>query len=370
MQTPSPTSVSPPAKMSEVGSLNLSGGNPYRVYTVDAAFIASKDVFAYFYVSARENVLEADILARKLVANELVKVRLSDFKKVSALSVSGYPIFDPTGEFAYLAGSGRIVKVRLSDFAEVKTLLLEEISPAAGVVDAKGEYGYFSAWSENQDGEGVTQEVVKVRLSDLTVAGSVKLVEKAALIQASRVGLIDAGGKFAYFDAQPEKTTASFDDDWKLSKIRLEDFTKTEEIAFSAREVGQVLSGAIDPKGEFAYIGTTGLVFGGSSKLLKIRLSDMRTEEGLELAAVNSVDVVAVEPNGEYAYFATENEFSLALEEEFPPKKITRIRLRDFTKADSLKLKEFPIYSIAIEPSGKFAYAGTTEGTVLKIRLK
>src|SRR2546427_2869121 len=101
-----------PAAMafSRVGSLTLNPGET-GLY---AAVIDSANGFAYFAADQRT----------------VVKIRLSDFTRVGALTLDGDPesaVIDAANGYAYFGTSGSpgvVVKVRLSDFTQVAALTL------------------------------------------------------------------------------------------------------------------------------------------------------------------------------------------------------------------------------------------------------
>jgi hypothetical protein len=84
----------------------------------------------------------------------VVKVRLSDFTRVGALTLNSGEDYlrsaaiDPAGDYAYFGTStspGEVVKVRLSDFTRVAALSLNtgENYLYLAAIDPAGGYAYF-----------------------------------------------------------------------------------------------------------------------------------------------------------------------------------------------------------------------------------
>jgi len=160
----------------------------------------------------------------------VVKVGLSDFARAGVLTLEPgeddlqSAVIDPVNEFAYFgtyavtqAGRvgastmlGRVVRVRLSDFTRVGALTLEqdESHPTSAVIDASAGFAYFGTWPG---------KAVKVRLSDFTRAGAIVLEPGVTAEIVSAV--IDPANGFAYFG------TKSAGEVGRVVKVRLSDFT-------------------------------------------------------------------------------------------------------------------------------------------------
>jgi hypothetical protein len=89
----------------------------------------------------------------------VVKVRLSDFTRVGALTLNSgennlrSAVIDPAGDYAYfgtLTSPGVVVKVRLSDFTRVAALTLNsgESYLRSAVIDPADGYAYFGTGTE------------------------------------------------------------------------------------------------------------------------------------------------------------------------------------------------------------------------------
>src|SRR5438552_3160046 len=186
----------------------------------------------------------------------VVKIRLSDFTRVGALGLVqsvGPPVqtdgaitsavIDPAGGFAYfgaglISNNDRVVKVRLSDFTRVSALTLNarETSFFTAVIDPAAGFAYFGT-------QNVSGAVIKVRLSDLTRVGAVTFPTGEDTLWAS---VIDPAAGFAYF---PTLTSPG-----RVVKLRLSDFTRVD--ALTLNEDTFLTSAVIDPAQGFAYFGT------------------------------------------------------------------------------------------------------------------
>ena len=99
-------------------------------------------------------------LLERSPAGVVVKVRLSDFTRVGALTLNSgenglySAVIDPTGDHAYFgttaSNPGVVVKVRLSDFTRVGALTLNsgENKLLMVVIDPAGGYAYFGTGTE------------------------------------------------------------------------------------------------------------------------------------------------------------------------------------------------------------------------------
>jgi hypothetical protein len=288
----------------------------------------------------------------------VVKVRLSDFTRVGALTLNsdeGGPyaaVIDPAGGFAYFLTApstglgfdpGVVVKVRLSDFTRVGALTLNSgeylIGQASAVIDPAGDFAYFGTWST----------VVKVRLSDFTRVGSLLPQQGSGEYNFQRA-VIDPAGGFAYFG------TGIAADPPKVVKVRLSDFTEVGSLTLNSGEGGY--AAVIDPAGGFGYFGTTA----SPGIVVKVQLSDLTRVGALTLnSGENFILGAAIDPAGGFAYFGTQTS----------PGIVVRVRLSDFTRVGALTLNsgENLLDSAVIDPAKGFAYFGTENnpGIVVKI---
>lgn len=202
---------------------------------------------------------------------KVAKIRLSDFTRVGALSLDAREyfaapiVFDPRGEYAYLSAgdSGapgatkKIVKIRLSDFTRVSSLSLDanEGSVFAGAFDPRGDYAYFPFLTYFRYGRSApTVGVAKIRLSDFTRLPSAIRVESN--VNGARGIFIDSAGEYAYI------SLATFGSG-KFVKARLSDVSEVESLALDKAIFYSVT--LADPRGEFAYLAS-------EKDLIKVRL--------------------------------------------------------------------------------------------------
>lgn len=251
-------------------------------------------------------------------------------------------VIDTSNGFAYFGTSegavpASILKIRLSDLTLVGTVVLNpgEFVVGAGVVDSNG-FAYFgiSAPTFPPPGPGV---VVKIRLSDFTRVGTLSLasVPGGAYIQSA---VIDTHNGFAYFGASGS-----------IAKVRLSDFSLNGTIVLPSPANGGLPSAMIDPSNGFAYFG----VASAPGVVVKIRLSDFVVVEVLTLKLSDAGLISAVIDSARgFAYFGTN---------PFGPASIVRIRLSNFTRVDALNLTagEDGLPTAVIDEKNGFAYFGT-----------
>ena len=297
----------------------------------------------------------------------IVKVRLSDFTKSGSLVLNqgedslSAAIIDAANGFAYFGtyklGNpyGSIVKVRLSDLTRVGSITVN--SPlghfTTAVIDTVNGYAYFGGFNLRGGLEGSNGLVVRVRLSDFTLVGTLSLPNGRELF-GSAIG----GDGFAYFSTS--STPAA------IYKIRLSDFNLANSLV-----VGEPLGATplIDP--------TTGLSYwpteSDPGSVLRVRLSDMALTGNLTLkpgeASPNSG---IIDPSEGYVYFGTQGTRGLSSE-------IVKINVANFKRTATLALAPYEsllflsaagmIQTEAV--GGTFAYFGTytTPSYIIKVRL-
>lgn len=275
---------------------------------------------------------------------------------VKTVSLGGDPwdsygamAIDPAGLYAYVYTDPRIFsgehpsvsKVRLSDMTVVGTLAL----PGAGylsiaVMDPAGAYVYF----------GGSVCIVKIRLSDFTESKRLTLGSGEV---PPGVAVIDAAGAYAYFGANASPGV--------VVKVRLSDLTKAGALTLGNGETA-LCAAVIDPSGTYAYFGNN--VNTDHGIIAKIRLSDMTEVASLPLASGEAGHCTAViDASGTYAYFGTNT----------VPTKVVKISLGDFKEVGSLWLDagETLLHASVIDPADQYAYFGswTSPGKVVKVRL-
>jgi len=326
----------------------------------------------------------------------VVKIRLSDFTEVGNVAFSqgennlGCAAIDTVHGFAYFgtdANPGLIIKLRLSDFTEVGVLALddtpeatEEIFLRSAVIDTSNGFAYFG--SDRSPGT-----IVKVRLSDFTRVGALKLNPGEDSLTAA---VIDTANGFAYFSATPFPTG-------KIVKIRLSDFTRVGALTLNDGERGS--AAVIDPANGFAYFGTLALpgsivkvrlsdfsrvgavtgtdsllsaaidttngfgYFGGTGgRVAKLRLSDFSLA-GEVVTGAGQLHTGVIDPSRGFAYFGSFG----------GPAQVVQINLSTFTQADTLTLNpgEDSLYSAVVDTANRAAYFGTATipGKIVKVNL-
>ncbi len=115
----------------------------------------------------------------------------------------------------------------------------------------------------------------------------------------------------------------------------------------------------LDPAGAYIYLGLSG----ASSRLLKIRTSDLVRISSLDFGVAFPVTGGAMDPAGTYGYISV---YGI-------PALVEKINLSNMTIAATLSLNsnETNSYALAIDHAGQFLYAGTTNSpaSVIKINL-
>ena len=193
----------------------------------------------------------------------IVKIRLSDFTRVSALKLNPgedslfSAVIDTVNGFAYFSAvpfpKGKIVKIRLSDFTRVGALTLNDNERGfSAVVDPPNDFAYF----------GGANSIVKVRLSDLSRVGALTVTD------SSLSAVIDSANGFAYFGGTGGR----------VAKVRLSDFSAAGEVVTN---VDLLHTGVIDAARGFAYFGT----FRSPGKIVQISLSPFAHTDTLTLNA-------------------------------------------------------------------------------------
>ncbi|HRI02227.1 MAG TPA: carboxypeptidase-like regulatory domain-containing protein [Pyrinomonadaceae bacterium] len=297
--------------------------------------------FAYFGTYNNNNINNPTFI---------VKVRLSDFTRVGNLQLPAYPagmnptcgVIDTANGYVYfgLFDSHSIIKVRLSDFTLASTITPNGTPNGdvqflrSAVIDTVNGYAYFG---------DVANKVVKLRLSDFSVAGVLDAASDDLFCAA-----IDTSNGFAYFGGTTPQGVV---------KVRLSDFSSAFFTPFSFGE-DNLTAAVVDPGNGFAYFAT-----GRNPGIVKVRLSDF-TRVGLLTLPQDgtSLSTGVIDTANGYAYFGTDT----------TPAKIVKIQLSDFTRVSDLRLNsgEGDLFSSAIDLVNGFAYFGSLRSPiVVKIRL-
>src|SRR6266581_3597276 len=272
-------------------------------------------------------------------------------------------VIDPIDGFAYFgAHTGVIVKVRLSDFTRVSSLTMNngETALYTAVIDSQvpsfgsADFAYFGTCPFGTAASpGV---VVKTRLSDLTRVGSLTMNTGENCLSTS---IIDHGHGFAYFGTSSTPGV--------VVKIRLSDFTRAGALTLNS---GENFLGAsvIDTANGFAYFGT----FAGT--VVKVRLSDF-TRVGVLTVEYGQDPLISAVTDGSDIFPPTTAYFGTGTN----PGYVIAVRLTDFTEVGALQLYPgennlasavIDIYNVGTSTTGGFAYFGTTQddpGIVVKV---
>jgi hypothetical protein len=288
----------------------------------------------------------------------IVKVRLSNFTRVGALSLAGAeylpyaPIIDSTGGFAYIgannnAGQGVVAKVRLSDFTSVRVLNTTLGGMLSSVIDTGSGFAYFGGDPMSGSGPGV---IVKVRLSDLTEVGAMTLNAGEGWPTSS---VIDSVAGFAYFGVSNFCTVGA------ILKVRLSDFTRVAYLSLNPYEC-TLYNAVLDPVHGFAYFAGGGCNIPppwdprptcASPAVVKVRLSNFTRVGSLDLGGERPSSSIIDSASG-FAYFGLHSD----------PGVVVKVRLSNFTRAGSITLNsgEDELLSAVFDPSSGFAYFGTS----------
>src|SRR2546427_175621 len=271
------------SNMSRAGTLKLQQGEEWLSSTV----IDPAGGFVYFGTGAPS-------LGTGSATGAITKIRISDFTKVGTLVLNPgegnlcSAVIDTANGFAYFgAGTneqgpvpGIIVKVRLSDFTRVAALTLnpDESGPCTGAIDAANGFAYFGT-------QTFPGTVVKIRFSDFTRVGAVTLNPGEDFLTST---VIDVSSGFVYFG------TADFPG--VIVKVRTSDLTEVASLTLDAGE-DEAVSAVIDPSSGFAYFGTLeGIV-------TKISLTTFSEVGSLTLNPPDFLGSAVIDvPNG-FAYF-------------------------------------------------------------------
>lgn len=177
--------------------------------------------------------------------------------------------------YAYFATSaGTAVRVRLSDFTRVDALSLGRPAGSA-VIDANAGYAYFGLTGYYTS---IAAAVAKVRLADFSLEDVLQLGDYYRYMPSA---VVDAAQGYAYFAG----TDGYHSDGPDLVRVRLADFTVSESLAmrtttpfYASEKLG---SGVLDPVGGMTYWTDTGIecpsdprICYSHSALYTVRLAD------------------------------------------------------------------------------------------------
>ena len=279
---------------SEVGSiaLNTSG------YGVTVSVIDPSSGFVYFGVAC--------LISGCTGPARIVKVRLSDFAPVGTLSLnstekdlvsaaidsSGFAYFGtystPSGMFTSV-----LVKVRLSDLTQVGSINLNTYNPDSILIDSNG-FGYVAS-----DTSPVT--VVKFRLSDLVTVANMTI--GYGQNSGTLPSVIDPIGGFAYYPTEP----LTSDQPGTIVKVRLSNLTIAGALTLNSGE-NTFGTSVIDPVNGLAYF-TVSLSCCSATPLpgeiVKVKLSDLTRVDTLTLDTGENSIASVIDSSAGFAYFGT-----------------------------------------------------------------
>lgn len=293
-------------------------------------------ILAISIISLSSFVLVSPVKAQS-IAGSLTFTRSEDF------AFTG--LIDQAHGFAYFGTDnvpGTVVKVRLSDFTKVSTLVLNpgENFLSAGVIDPANDVAYFGTFS-------FPGHIVKVRLSTLTRVGSIDLGQG---IGAFTTAIIDSANGFAYFGTFfPPGLQGS---DGFVVKVNLSTFTLAGTLRIP-NGVG-LFGSAIDSNG-FGYFSTFPAFVGSSNPgtIFKIRLSDLTVNKTLAIGPSLGATPL-MDGSGTFSYWPTLTN----------PGSIVRVRNSDLTLSRTLTLNlgEADPNSAVVDTAEGFAYFATGGG--------
>lgn len=278
--------------------------------------------------------------------------RVDRLGPLSTVVYSG--VVDTPGGFAYFGTFSLphsiVLKVRLSDFTIANSLTLNSgfANGLGAVIDTTAGFAYFATYALGGPNYAT---IVKVRLSDLTESATLNLNTGE---NSTGAAVIDLTGGFAYFG------TGYYQRPGIIIKVRLSDFTEVATMTLNSGEY-DIESAVIDTVAGYAYFGTNT----NPAHIVKVRLSDFSRQGTIQLTGgETSLHAAAIDPAGGFAYFGTYT----------TPGIIVRIRLSDFTRANALSLNTGENYTdtAMIDPAGGYAYFGPSmnaPGNVVKVRL-
>jgi hypothetical protein len=293
---------------------------------------------------------------------KVAKVRLSDFSEVDSIALAGpgwsqgwhseAAVIDEAAGYAYFGtDDGHIVKIALASFTIAEILLPPNVAGlSSAVIDTANGFAYFG--EESAGGGSCSYSpcspgvIVKVRLSDFTVAGTLTLNQGE---DSPGSAVLDSVNGFAYFGTSTTCTSGSltYSCGGRIVKIRLSDFSRVTALVLDSGE-DVPNSALIDLPNGFAYFvayhGTTGVDF----RIDKVRLADLTEVATLPLEDTVEKWAGVIDAANGYAYFGTTGG------------SVDMIRLSDFNEVGTIILNaNADISSGVIDTTNGFAYFGT-----------
>jgi len=284
----------------------------------------------------------------------------------------GAAAIDPGAGYAYFLDTGTYIthispprqihvldRIRLSDFSlslsetgissftsatiqQTNNVALIGVGPfSCGVIDPEEDFAYFGS-------ETNPAKIIKVRLSDLALMGTITLPAAQAYLRAAT---IDTRHHFAYFGSST--TTGS------IVKIDLENFTVASTLSFPG--AGAVASAVLDTVANTGWFGT----IDKPGKVVRVNLNTMQVTNTLTLnIGENHLTSAIYDPEDRLIYFGTETSSGV----------VVRVRALAMNRDRFIKLNasEGGFLQTAVWDSiNNYAYFGsrTIPGKITKIDL-
>jgi hypothetical protein len=218
----------------------------------------------------------------------IVKIRLSDFRRVGALTLADgednlYPaVIDPAGDYALFGADtspGKIVKIRLSDFTRVGSITLDpgEDGLAAAALDPTTGFAYFGT-DPNESRFPASATIVKVRTSDLARTGALSLGPAAIDVTSASLDPVGGQGYFGTFSY----LSTPFQGSSGVVKVRLSDLTVVGSLSLDPNRYTD--TAVVDSAGGHLYLGLTG----SPAKVARVRITDLTRDGDLILESADA----------------------------------------------------------------------------------
>lgn len=293
------------------------GSTPISMSSTVSASIDKVNGFAYFAAYNSKTVS---------------KVSLSSFTEVATISHSSWnfynnaSVIDTQNGFLYLGVASAIDKIRLSDFTLVDSLTIPESHVYGAAIDETNGFAYFTKYAS----------IIRVNLSNFT---STTLVPGGTNFYCI---VIDTVNGFAYI--------GTFTATGSVIKIRLSDFSYVATLNITA---SRLHAAVLDEVNGFAYFASY-----ANQKISKIRLSDFSEVAVLDTPGFTVFRSAVIDSASGYAYFG----------DEITPANVVKVRLSDFTIADSITFPggEDNAVCAVIDAANAFIYFGVV-GNVVKL---
>ncbi len=313
----------------------------------------------------------------------LLKLNLSNLASEGALLFGAgdqvtFCVIDSLRKYAYFGtetSPGKIVRVRLSDFTMAGTLTLNlgQNKIVSGVIDRNNAFAYFG--TDTSPGQ-----IVKVNLSTFQSVGVVVLGNQQGNV---RPAVIDKEGTYAYFGTYGDDSLS------KVIQLDLSHFQVNQSLTLDPED-GRLSSGFLDSSDGKLYFGAN-----GGRRLIEINLPGFTRQWHTDLIVGDELKALPLLNSARFKYFLTKydivgkfvklnladvkkvDEVNLDLGKSGLPTGILDLTagLAYFTMdprlghARQIKIKDFSQWSLGSDlfhlpdPSGAMVVAGWTSGT-------